>query len=305
MTDAAGHAEMTVTLLAGSSGDVAAEIAKLADSLRAGERPEVVLLSNALLLGLARPLKEALGAPILCTLQGEAPFLDALPEPHRTRAWELLAARARDVDGFLAVSRYTADLMCARAGLERARVHVVPNGLELDGLVPSTAASDPPVVGYVARLPALVDAFLALRARPELRDLRLVAAGALVGGDQGLLAELQGRIREAGAQDAVEFHPNVDRAQKLACLRRMKVFSVPATYGESFGLYVLEGPDRAGRGDRRRRPVRPRGRACARGRARRAARRSAASPSTGTGRSARGRAGIHGRADGARRRARL
>jgi glycosyltransferase involved in cell wall biosynthesis len=34
--------------------------------------------------------------------------------------------------------------------------------------------------------------------------------------------------------------PNLDRAQKIAFLQSLSVFSVPATYGESFGLYVLE-----------------------------------------------------------------
>ncbi len=38
----------------------------------------------------------------------------------------------------------------------------------------------------------------------------------------------------------MEFHPNVDRAAKLAFLRSLSVFSVPARYGEAFGLYVLE-----------------------------------------------------------------
>ena len=246
MTGAADHAAMTVDLLAGENGDVAQEIAKLVSSLRASVRPEVVLLSNALLLGLARSLKEALGAPLLCTLQGEAPFLDSLPEPFRSRAWQLLGERGREVDGFLAVSRYTAELMSERAGLERSKVHVVPNGIELDGLAPAASASDPPVVGYVARLcrdkglPVLVEAFLALREVPRFSSLRLVVVGTMIGADQRLVAELQGRIRAAGAQDAVEFHPNADRAKKLACLKRMTVFSVPATYGESFGLYVLE-----------------------------------------------------------------
>ena len=32
----------------------------------------------------------------------------------------------------------------------------------------------------------------------------------------------------------------MDRAEKIAFLRSLSVFSVPATYGESFGLYVIE-----------------------------------------------------------------
>jgi glycosyltransferase involved in cell wall biosynthesis len=38
----------------------------------------------------------------------------------------------------------------------------------------------------------------------------------------------------------VEFCPNLDRPAKLAFLHSLTVFSVPALYGEAFGLYVIE-----------------------------------------------------------------
>jgi glycosyltransferase involved in cell wall biosynthesis len=40
--------------------------------------------------------------------------------------------------------------------------------------------------------------------------------------------------------DRAEFLPNLDRAAKAAFLQSLAVFSVPATYGEAFGMYVLE-----------------------------------------------------------------
>ena len=40
--------------------------------------------------------------------------------------------------------------------------------------------------------------------------------------------------------NSVEFHPNVERAKKVEFLRSLSVFSVPARYGEAFGLYVIE-----------------------------------------------------------------
>ena len=110
MTQASELGEMTVSMLRGAQGAQASEIAKLHTWLATLEKPDVVLLSNALLLGLVAPLVEALDVPVLCTLQGEAPFLDALPEPHRTQAWRLAAEHARGVAGFLAVSRYTGEL---------------------------------------------------------------------------------------------------------------------------------------------------------------------------------------------------
>ena len=51
---------------------------------------------------------------------------------------------------------------------------------------------------------------------------------------------LRGRLQAGGLLSDVEFHPNVDRSAKLGFLRSLSVFSVPARYGEAFGLYVLE-----------------------------------------------------------------
>ena len=73
--------------------------------------PDIICLSNALLVGMARKLKQEFVCPVVVTLQGEDTFLDAMPQPHRDQAWALLAERARDVDLFIAPSRYYADLM--------------------------------------------------------------------------------------------------------------------------------------------------------------------------------------------------
>jgi glycosyltransferase involved in cell wall biosynthesis len=51
---------------------------------------------------------------------------------------------------------------------------------------------------------------------------------------------LRERLQAGGVLEDVEFHPNADRASKVAMLRSLSVFSVPALYGEAFGLYVIE-----------------------------------------------------------------
>ena len=53
---------------------------------RASRRFDVVNLPYTLLLGLAAPLRRALGVPICCTLQGEDLFLDGLGEPYRQQS---------------------------------------------------------------------------------------------------------------------------------------------------------------------------------------------------------------------------
>jgi glycosyltransferase involved in cell wall biosynthesis len=67
-----------------------------------------------------------------------------------------------------------------------------------------------------------------------------VAAGATLKGDWPHVAAWRERLERAGCAGSFELHSNVSFAAKLDVLRRSTVFSVPATYGESFGLYLLE-----------------------------------------------------------------
>ena len=248
-TEAPDLGPMTVSMLRGEHGRQAGELEVLVGSLRHEARPDVVVLSNAMLTGIVRRVKAALGCPVVVTLQGEAPFLDTLPAPFAEQAWGVLVENARDVDRFVPVSETYGALMRDRLGLSEDRLRVVHNGLELrdfSAAPPRLAARRPRTIGYLARmcrdkgLPTLVDAFVALRARPEFHDVRLSVAGVQLEEDRPLVRDLQQRLDAAGSHDHVEFRPNISRSEKLAFLRSLAVLSVPATYGESFGLYLLE-----------------------------------------------------------------
>jgi glycosyltransferase involved in cell wall biosynthesis len=184
------------------------------------------------------------------TLQGEAPFLDALPHQHAAQAWHELAAQAQHVDAFVPVSQWYADLMTERLGLARDRVQVIHNGVDLAGFDAEPlllVERRPSTIGYLARmcrdkgLHTLVEAFIDLAGRADSpSDLRLRVVGARLTEDASFVDEQQRRLRAAGLGDRVDFHANVQRSEKLEHLRRFSVLSVPATYGESFGLYLLE-----------------------------------------------------------------
>ena len=79
--------EMTVSMLKGENGFQRKEIEKLTDWARQEAPPEVISLPYSLLIGLAKPIKEALKRPICCTLQGEDLFLEGLQEPYRSQAF--------------------------------------------------------------------------------------------------------------------------------------------------------------------------------------------------------------------------
>jgi glycosyltransferase involved in cell wall biosynthesis len=246
MTRPSDLGELTLSMLRGEEGRQVKELERLTEWLEAEGRPEVVCLSNALLIGLARRIKQQTGAAVACMMQGEDSYLDSLPEPERQQAWDLLSQRADDVDLFLPVSRYYGDLMRARAGIPADRMRVVYPGLRLEGFEPAPAAPEPPVLGYLARmcpvkgLETLVEAYVLLRAGGRMPHLKLRIAGARTAADEPFVERLRARLDAKGLAGDVEFLPNVDRDEKIAFLQSLSVLSVPATYGESFGLYLIE-----------------------------------------------------------------
>ena len=250
-TRAADLGELTLSMLRGEVGNQARELENLVAWLRTLPRPDVICLSNALLVGMARRLKADLRVPVACALQGEDFFLDTLPKPHRAACWQTLAERATEVDLFIAPSRYFADLMQERLGLAAERVRVVHNGIKLEGYAGEGRGArgekkGGAVVGFFARmcpekgLDTLVEAYIRLRQRGRATKSRLRVGGSCGPTDEAFVNSLRERLRETGLLDEVEFHPNPDRAGKLKLLHSLSVFSVPARYGEAFGLYMLE-----------------------------------------------------------------
>lgn len=237
---------MTVSMLRGEEGNQVKELDKLLAWLKTQPAPDIVSISNSMLLGVARRLRRELGAKIVCTLQGEDSFLDSLQERWRDRAWGLLSERAADADHFIAVSRYMQHVMQRRAAIPAEKISVIYNGIVLDGFAPADVPSDPPVIGFLAHmgqingLDTLVNAFILLKQRGRIPRLKLRAAGSLTAHDEPFLTCLKNHLRKTGFGDDAEFHANLDRGQKIAFLRGLTLFSVPATYGEAFGLYVIE-----------------------------------------------------------------
>lgn len=246
MTSARDHGEMTLEMFNVGSSRLGKELEKLMGWLEHAERPDVICLSTALLAGFAEPLKRRLGAPVVTFFQGEDTFLDGLPEPYRAQCWQAMSATLRATDLLLSPSRFYADLMRSRLGLSADAVRVVFNGIQLEGYATAGAPPVVPTIGYLARmcrekgLEVMVDAFLQLAGPMGDRETRLHLAGAATAGDEPLIRRLRARIESAGLAARVTWSPNISREEKISFLRGLSLFSVPATYAEAFGLYVVE-----------------------------------------------------------------
>ena len=239
--------ELTVSMLRGERGFQRKEIRKLLDWLRRESAFDVINLPYALLLGLAEPLKRELRAPIACTMQGEDLFLEGLTDPYRRQALELIRDASRHVDLFLPVSYYYLEHMIEYFGLPRAKMRLVPLGITLDGYAPRPAERTGPfTVGYLARIApekgfhVLVDAYVRLRERDRGTPARLLAAGYLPPEHRAYLEKARATLSAAGLAGEFVYRGEVDRAEKIAFLKSLDVMSVPTTYREPKGLFLLE-----------------------------------------------------------------
>jgi glycosyltransferase involved in cell wall biosynthesis len=248
---AADLGPLTVSSLEGEHGRQRKEVAKLARWLAGEVKPDVVHLSNVLLLGLARSIREATGARIVCSLSGEDVFIDAIPEPHRSRIGDLLRGRAADVDRFVAFNHFNAGFMGGRLGVAPERIAVIPHGVDLAAFPaepPDLAArrrtrSGRLAVGFLARgcpekgLDQLVRALPILASR---QHIEVIAAGAEIDTERDYVASCQTLARELGVSDRFRWLGQIDRAAKLDLLQAIDVFALPTPRAEAKGLSAIE-----------------------------------------------------------------
>ena len=237
---------MTVSMLEVENGRLKKELRKMLHWLESEPRPDVVNLPYTLLIGLAEPLKKALGAPVCCTLQGEDLFLEGLKEPYRTRALDLIRKNIPHVDCFLAVSDYYAEFMCRYLGIPEHKMEIARLGVNTDGyrteLPPPKAADSEIRIGYFARiapekgLHVLAEAYRIVRL--EEPNCVLEAAGYMAGEHRAYLDGIERQMRDWDLP--FHYHGVLDREQKIAYLESLDILSTPTVYADPKGIFVLE-----------------------------------------------------------------
>ncbi len=247
MTSAKDLGQTTTSMLRGEQGRQIKELERLVEWLYAQDtKPDVVCLSNVMLVGLARRIKQRVGVPVFCLLQDEDGFLDGLQSPYSDQAWQILAERAGDVDAFVAVSKYYADVMRQRLGVASERIYVVYMGISLDVYDSEHTGPQVPTIGYLSRmcsdkgLDTLVEAFVQLKKNEKLKDARLRITGGKMGDDEKFLSGIRHKLNSLGLIGDVEFLSDFDSVNKTAFLRTLSVLSVPEKQPVAYGLYVLE-----------------------------------------------------------------
>lgn len=241
-----GLEEMTISMLMGQDGNQNRELQELIDFLKVHEKPDVVHLSNALLLGLARQIREQLRVPVVCSLQDEDVWVDAMNDFYSQKVWKLMADKGRDVDAFIAVSDYYADQMRAKMQIPDDKMHVVPIGLDSSIYHAAEPVSNPQVIGFISRMyeehgfGLLIDAFILLKQQPDFRSVKLKLSGGYTADDKKFVKKQLNKLKNAGVAHDVEIIEDHLPKNRYKFFNKLTILTVPVLKGEAFGTYQLE-----------------------------------------------------------------
>ena len=244
-TNAKGLDEMTISMLLGEEGKQKEELDRLIDWIATNCKPEIIHLSNALLLGLAHRLKEKLKVPVVCSLQDEDVWVDVMKPGSKDKVWKLMHDRTRYVDGFVAVSDYYASVMKEKMKIPSEKVESIYLGADPADYQVSDVNLKQRNIGFLSRmnydngLDILVDAFIILKKTGKYNDIKLVLTGGSTGHDTKFLRGITKKLRREKLFQDVEFCEDFE-CDRTMFFNRIAVLSVPVRKGEAFGMYLLE-----------------------------------------------------------------
>jgi len=245
-TRATGLEEMTISMLQGENGRQREELEHLVNWLKHHYKPDVIHISNALLLGLVHSLKKELNVPVVCTLQDEDVWVDVMSEATRDFTWKLMQEKAKEVDLFISVSRYFTEYMRTQLALPEEQVATLHLGVDPADYTYKPASEKQPSVGFLSRLcdenglGILVDAYILLKQMPGNELVRLYLTGGQTADDTHFIDEQRKKWTKAGLAESVELLEKFDSADRQAFFDKVSVLSVPVKKGEAFGIYLTE-----------------------------------------------------------------
>jgi glycosyltransferase involved in cell wall biosynthesis len=240
-----GLEEMTLNMIRGENAFPEKEMQRLIDYLCKDGKPDIIHLSNALIIGLAQRIKKKLDVKIVCSLLNEDDWIDEMAEPYQSGSWKLIAKEAHNVDAFITPSNYYKKFFIEQTGIAADNFYVIPLGFDPD-LKDVEKNKNFPSLGYFCRVNSqngidkLVDAFIKLKKSDKLPGLTLHVSGGFTGDDKPFISEQINKIKSNGLKSFVKIYPEFMGNSKHEFFSNIDVMSVPVRKHDGYGLYLLE-----------------------------------------------------------------
>lgn len=240
-----GLEDLTLNMIRGDNTFREHEVERLVKYLISEGKPDLIHLSNALVIGLARQIKKRMNVKVVCSLLNEDDWIEEMREPYRTNAWKMIADEAPNVDTFVTPSNYYRDLFISKTGLSGENIQIIPIGIDTSMIQPKKVDPVTPSLGYLCRInkmngfDKIVDSFLSLKSG-RLSGLTLHICGGYTGDDKPFIAEQIKKIRKNGFMDSLKIHHEFHAFEKQKFFESINILSVPVRKFDGYGLYILE-----------------------------------------------------------------
>ena len=240
-----GLEDLTLDMIKGDNQFREPEMNRLVKYLGLTGKPDIIHLSNALIIGLAYQLKKKMGVRVVCSLQNEDDWINEMAEPFGSKAWKMIAEESVNVDTFVSPSNYYKDFFISKTGIPGDKIHVVPSGFEPQPDKEPGETDRPPAIGYFSRVSLhngfdkLAEAFIKLKSG-DFPDLTLHVCGGYTGDDKPFIREQIQKIREKGFKSSVRIYPEFIGNAKEEFFSNIDLMSVPVRKYDGYGLYILE-----------------------------------------------------------------
>jgi len=241
-----GLEDMTLNMIKGENAFPEKELQRLIKYLIKDGKPDIIHLSNALIIGLARQLKERLNVKIVCSLLNEDDWIDEMVEPYQSRAWKLISQEAVNVDAFITPSNYYKELFIKKTGIKSDNFNVIPLAIDAGHLANVQQTNHAPALGYFCRISSqngfdkLIDAFINLKSKNKLPGLTLHITGGFTGDDKPFIKEQIKKIKEHGLLNYIRRYSEFQGESKQEFFSNIDIMSVPVRKYDGYGLYILE-----------------------------------------------------------------
>ncbi|MCX6326813.1 MAG: glycosyltransferase family 4 protein [Bacteroidia bacterium] len=241
-----GLEDLTLNMIRGENVFPEKELQRLIKYLTKDGKPDIIHLSNALIIGLAHQLKKRMDVKIVCSLLNEDDWIDEMAEPYQSKAWKLISKEAVNVDAFVTPSNYYKELFISKTGISGKNFHVIPLGIDSGNLNIVQKRNNYPAVGYYCRISSqngfdkLVDALIELRSGNSLPGLTLHVSGGYTDDDKPFIADQIKKIKAHGLKTFIRIYPEFQGNSKQEFFSNIDIMSVPVRKHDGYGLYILE-----------------------------------------------------------------
>ena len=238
---------MTVSVLKGAEGFQKKEVIRLVEAMKKDGKPDIVVITNSMLIGIAPVIEKELGCKIYCQLMGEEDFILHLPAPHAEEAQTLMRRQTKHIQKFLAPSKAYAEEMAYFLAVGKEKMETVTFGINAGYYHPlEKRVTEPFKIGYLSRImPAkgfdiLVDAFILL-SKKYGKNAELWTAGITLGArHRRYYMECRKKLLKEGLIGKLVYIGVPGLKEKAEFLKGLSVFSIPSRFSESRGFAVLE-----------------------------------------------------------------